>query len=138
MLVVYYFAVAAGCALFAMIYGLTSGGVESPDNVVQAFWNVSAVGMVIIVVCLVMTFMVKNKVVRKEDDREERHNFVERPGHSRCRCGKGGGRSQEPRQASKPHRDDAVRGKRHPEMGAEDRKGQGGAPCRLSRTISSS
>ena len=31
----------------------------------------------IIVACLIMTFMVKNKVVRREDDREEHHNFVE-------------------------------------------------------------
>ena len=77
MLVVYYFAVAAGCALFAMIYGLTANGVESAQNVIDAFWNVSAVGMVMIIACLIMTFMVKNKIVKKEDGKKEHHPFVE-------------------------------------------------------------
>lgn len=94
MLVVYYFAVAAGCALFAMVYGLTTGGVESADNVVRAFWNVSAVGMAIIIICLIMTFMVKNKVVRKRDEQEENHPFVERPRSPLCRQSEDGDRSK--------------------------------------------
>lgn len=44
---------------------------------IQAFWNVSAVGMIIIIACLMMTFIVKNKVVKREDDIKEHHPFVE-------------------------------------------------------------
>jgi hypothetical protein len=33
--------------------------------------------MVMIIACLIMTFMVKNKIVNKEDGEKEHHPFVE-------------------------------------------------------------
>ncbi|MBP5734543.1 MAG: MFS transporter [Candidatus Methanomethylophilaceae archaeon] len=66
MLVINYFAIAAGSALFAMILGLVTGGVETPDSVFEAFKVMSLASAAIVIAATVLTLMVRNIVVDKD------------------------------------------------------------------------
>lgn len=66
MLVINYFAIAAGSALFAMILGLVTGGVETPDSMFEAFTVMSLASAAIVIAATVLTLMVRNNVVDKD------------------------------------------------------------------------
>ncbi len=68
MLVINYFAIAAGSALFAMIMGFVTGGVETPDSVFEAFKMMCYASVVIVIAATALTLLVKNIIVGKDGE----------------------------------------------------------------------
>ena len=69
MLVINYVASALGCVLFAMIFGIFSSGTIStmgPEQLKEGFIPVMWFSIIILIVALICTLSVKNKIVRKE------------------------------------------------------------------------
>ncbi len=71
MLVINYFAIAAGSALFAMILGFVTGGIETADSVFEAFKIMSIVSAGIVIAATILTLLVRNVVVDENGNQIE-------------------------------------------------------------------